>query len=686
MKKVRVPVCLISCVLGSVFLPSASASAAGFQSAALPHEENGILTLEDGQKWYKVNGFEDNSDYIITVRNGAGETVMLTATDGDYTQYIWNYSRTYMTASTEPMVMTLTTGRFMLSCVDGELYPYYEYRDGDRIWAHEDSVLRYSDRRGTLYLKYNAESNPPFIMTADRDEASEVILYSRITTLARCITRQPAAETYVIEESGYAAPVFSVGISDVIPDRVQWFVDGEEQPCSSLTFHAETLRGQTAGVHSVYCVVEAHDSDGVFYCEQSAEATFVIAKGVLPDSVMTFSDIHEEYWLIGKAIKAVMNETDGYIPSLVICSGDFVNGPTAEKERELKRYFPQIVSALGGLDAVFVSGNHDSAEAASLMSTAADLGAAPDLPAAGGLIFDGESDAVQKHGRNSRFAKGILTYGINFDAARKETEYETVYTYEGVIGGVETFLKSATESYHGELIVISAHSGLHVIGMQPESVNYYDYPLSEWIGYNHYNLDRSYELAETINRYAQQYGMDILYLFGHNHSRGEKELFLTDGSRLISTECYADKQYSEQTLHFTYANAGYLSSAIGAADSKFSLIYRDGDRISYDLLSAAGGSVRHADILAKHPYEEPAPVDTTSLSEVNSAGASETTETTTVSVRTADIPEKQPSASGTEIPAPAAGESGNTAVIILLLSAVLLFGMMIRQKRDHSAE
>ena len=36
-------------------------------------EENGVLTLENGQKWYKVNGFEDENDYIICVKGSDGE-------------------------------------------------------------------------------------------------------------------------------------------------------------------------------------------------------------------------------------------------------------------------------------------------------------------------------------------------------------------------------------------------------------------------------------------------------------------------------------------------------------------------------------------------------------------------------------------------------------------------------------
>ena len=47
---------------------------------------------------------------------------------------------------------------------------------------------------------------------------------------------------------------------------------------------------------------------------------------------------------------------------------------------------------------------------------------------------------------------------------------------------------------------------------------------------------------------------------------------LKPGSELTSTVSYSDKTYETQTISFTYAHAGYISSRIGAADSHYSLI------------------------------------------------------------------------------------------------------------------
>lgn len=654
-------------LLFCICLPLSASSAVQpyYTAIAVNNEKDGVLTLENGDTWYRVREFQDDADYILTVKDNAGAQKILAVSNGESSRYIWNYYRYSMTTSTAPRIALLSASGCVLSVSGGRLMTYFTGSgDDDRAWSHEDTALCFRGSEGVWYLKYDAAADEPFAVTADRSEAAEVIVYSRYATRARCIVRQPAAASYVIEGSGYPAPVFSVGLPDVTLDSIRWFADGEEQHCRSTEFTAECLTDRPAGIHSVRCIVEAHDSDGVHYKEQSADAAFVIAKGVVPDSIMTFSDVHEEYGLITDAIGTVMQQTGGYIPSLVICSGDFVNGPTAEKDTELNRYFPQMISHLGGLDAVFVAGNHDSAEAASVMTSAAGLGAAAQLPAEGGLIFCGESDAVSQHGRNSRAAKGIVAYGINFDAALQKTDGGFYYTYENVIRSVDSFLKKTAGQYHGELVVISAHSGMHVIGQQPESVNMYS-ELYPWQGENAYNIDLSYELAQTINRYAEQYDMDILYLFGHDHSRGETELFLTDGDTLIGSHYYADRSCDALTLHFTYAHAGYLSSVIGSAVKQFSFIFRNGDSFSYDLLRSEGGVVRHEEFRAKHPYEEPAPAQTEAVSET------ETTQTTA-----------QSAASGTKAAGADAGDEMPALTIALPALAVLLLS---RKRRGHDA-
>lgn len=599
---------------------TANAAAAKLIYTSAQSSSDGVLILDNGQVWYRAAGFEDDKDYIITVRHSSGDEVVLTADDGEKTYNVWHYFRQTSVSSTSPRFTSLSSGKHYLVCNGARIGSAYTSSvSGDLIWEHIGTALRYTMNGGHWYLRFDEESESPFSFTQDLNEAAEVNIYTTGVTLARCITAQPHAESYVTEGSGYPAPTFTVGTADIDIDIVRWYVDGVQQPCSSLSFTADVLSGRTAGVHRVNCLLEGHDENGVHYRECSEDAAFVIAKGVVPDSVLTFSDIHEEYSLIPDAVEAVMDQTGGYIPSLIICTGDLVNGPTARTDEMLGKYYPRIIAELGGLDTVFVSGNHDPGEAASAMSSAAGLGSAEKLPASGGIIFNGSSAAVSAKGTNSTAAKGVKVYGLNYEAAvSDETD---VISYEKALGDIEAFLSSAATDYHGELLIISAHSGLHAIGMQPESVDRSGDNVREWYGSNSYNIDSSDELSALLDHYAEEYDMDILYLFGHDHSRGETEMFLTDGDTLISTDSYADKSFISLPLSFTYAHSGYLSSVIGCADSRFSFICRDGDKYSFDLISTTEGLVRHSEFASKY-----IPPETTAVS--SSVTTANTTTTT----------------------------------------------------------
>lgn len=629
-------------------------------------EENGVLTLENGEKWYKVNNFGDDTDNIITVTNSDGNEVILTAAKAYKSEYIWHYSRPTMVSSSSARRSTLSTDSFYLTCHNSALYNSVNWwTSGETTWNYSDSALSYNEDGAITYLKYAENSKPPFSCTSDATEAANVSIYSKGSRLSRCIAVQPTSPSYVLEGSGYAAPEFSVSLTspDIIPDTVKWFIDGSEQSCAELTFTASPLAEKPAGVHRISCLIEGHDENGIHYREQSAEAAFVIAKGVVPDSLMTFSDIHEQYYLITDAIEHIMARTGGYIPSLVVCTGDFVNGPTPDADTMLDNYFPRIVPALGGLDAVYVAGNHDAGAAAALMSSAASLGADTPLSPLGGQIFRGSSDAVSANGKSSRFAKGITVYGLNYDAAEASGSGTTAKTYESAIGELEAFLKKTSQEYRGELVIISAHSGLHVLGLQPGSVNESGSQISRWAGENAYNIDRSADVVQLINSYASEYDMDIIYLFGHDHSRHETELIMTSGDTIISTDSYADRTSSSHTLAFTYAHSGYLSTEIGCADANFSFIYRSGDSYIHDLIGI-DGKTRTTAIKANSTYKEP-PAQTTSAAPTAPAASSAATTAVTSSSHSAASP-----------------KTGDTSAAMPLLAALPALLLILSGKRS----
>ena len=571
-----------------------------FFTVSAPAETDGnTITTPDGQKWSRVKSLDDNKSYVICVKKSDGTEVMLSAGDGQDEEYIWRYYRRNMVASTYSKFSYLSTPSHYLSCIDGKLsFRYWESTIKDLFWSADETALIFREDENTYYLKYDENAETQFSMTTDRSEAAEVSVYTKGDTLERCIKVQPCSENYVTEGSGYAAPEFSVTLSDagIITDNVVWNVDGNDYDTDTLSFTAGELAGREAGVHRISCIIEGHDDKGIIYREKSSDALFVIAKGVIPDSFISFSDVHEEYHLIGNAIETTMNRTGGYIPGLIICTSDLVNGPTPDSDYMLGHYYPLIKPHLGGIDTVFVSGNHDPGKAASEMSVKADLGAAKDLSASGGLIFDGRSDAVRLNGTSSLSDGNIKVFGINYEAAAHRNVHDyRYYSYDSVIDSTKKFLEETAKDYNGELIVISAHSGLHVLGMDPASVNRNGNSISDWIGENAYNIDMSYELASLINSCAEQYDMNIIWLFGHDHSRQETEMFLTEGDTLTSPVKYTEQSFNTLPLHFTYAHAGYLSTSIGSADSSFCFVQKNDDKYSFDLIRTYDNTVRHTE-------------------------------------------------------------------------------------------
>ncbi len=127
-------------------------------------------------------------------------------------------------------------------------------------------------------------------------------------------------------------------------------------------------------------------------------------------------------------------------------------------------------------------------------------------------------------------------------------------------------------------MVISAHAGLHVLGMQDES------HASDWGGNNEYNVDKSYEMVELINQYADK--MTIVFLFGHDHSKSESEFALVPGDTITSTKAYADKAFGTQTIDFYYSHAGYITNTIGGQE-RFAYVEWNKE----DGLSLHGGTV-----------------------------------------------------------------------------------------------
>lgn len=618
---------------GKVIMPGTAYSADIKVDAEVEYtEESGKVTIYDGSEWYKVNSFEDGKEYIIGISLSDGTERFVTA-EGRESPYIFNfYKQTMVTSTAAPYTALKRSGKRLV--FSGGEALMVGNTGSNETWEYNDGLLMYTSGGKTSYAAYSGG----FTYTDNKSEAAVTEIFTRGDTLGRCILTQPAAESYVIAGSGYSAPVFRIELteSDIVADSVTWFVDGEEKMSGGLSFKADELTGKPAGVHRVSCLIEAHDSKNNHYRERSEEALFIIAEGIVPNSVFTFSDVHGEYHLIADAIETIMAHTGNNIPSLIISTGDWANGPRSDYETALNWDHPRMKASLGGIDTVYVAGNHDSSEAAAEISKAAGLGADDDIDDGCGVIFNGSKLSGTYSENADISAKDIIVYGINYKAAEFQKDESICFSYKNVIPQIEDFLKETAKDYHGQLVIISAHSGLHVLGEQSESIDKYGRNIGSWIGENAYNPDDSAILAAVLNHYAREYGMDIMYLFGHDHSRSEKEFILTAGDELTSTISYDERKSVTIPLDFTYAHSGYLSTQIGCADAIFSFIYRDGDKYSYDLMKAGESEIlRHTDIASRYVPKETteiaASTSITTTNEVTSSAASSATSRSSVS-------------------------------------------------------
>ena len=583
---------MFSCVSTAVEAAENDSVSFSFGSTAFSVKNN-IVSI-GSVKYYKTSEPVSSQEYIIGCKRNdeSGLTDALTVYGDGANLFTFTYdldsmgggsaaklnaSEYALTASSEGLKMTASKkqGPPPEMPKEGAEPPKPELLSEPQFeWKYENDNLFYTNGEETYYLSF---IDGVFSSTDSREKAAEITLYTSGEVLNRCFASQPQAVNYELVGSGYNAPVFSADLTDKAEfDSVTWYVDGEVQPDENISFdaqsgktvfEAESLKGKEAGVYRVCCTAFGIDENNNYYRETSDVVNFVVCNGVEKNSFITFSDIHEEFEKTGEAIEEFMIDHNGKIPALVICTGDFNNGATASVERMEQEIIPAIRAQLGGLDAVFVSGNHEASEASVKENILSNLGATEDFDDGIGVIFDSASKAARTNGKNSRNTDGLVVYGLNFYGLEQtDSEENKSYTYEGAVEQLEGFLSERAKNYNGEPIVISSHTGLHVLGVQPESTNQNGENISEWGGSNQYNLTCSDKMVELLNKYADKYKMDIIFLFGHDHSRSEVEMTLKPGDKIISTVDSSEKTFTEQTLRFTYAHAGYLSGAIGSAD------------------------------------------------------------------------------------------------------------------------
>ncbi len=491
------------------------------------------------------------------------------------------------------------------------------------------TLISYTDGGVTWYLTVN--DSGVIVGTQDESAAVKGDVYSgtassdpggagdsgeTVDADAPVFDVQPESLHYVLVDSGYAAPTYTVTVS--LPEGsaanniyLQWFVNGQAYgerekipgPTATSTITIPELQGMKAGVYPVYCQATCNlrDESGepVEHTSTSYTTNFIVCSGVKPNSILTFSDVHETWNNVGQAIYDTIIAENGLIPALVIATGDYNNDYVAGFGEDLilsciDTMIFRISLQLGGIDTVWVSGNHDNGYAAAFTNANINAGFGAveedyiDIEngiSGTGIIYDSRT-AVNAD--SSAANEGLIVIGVNYEDAGSQGAYANPstgrpadpskldYGAEGSTGTVYEHLKkaldSAAEGYNGELVVISTHSGLHTVGVDPDSAAA---GASAWSGGIDYSITNSAAIVALINSYVEKYDMDILFLFGHDHSKGESEFIKTPGDTITATVSYADQTTEDIELLFTYAHAGYITNTIGGQENYSYITYDD---------------------------------------------------------------------------------------------------------------
>ena len=492
---------------------------------------------------------------------------------------------------------------------------YISTADGSKVSFNgtEEGALKVSVYSGSSAPSKSSSSSsdddedaeaPTFVLQPGEDDSASKVAYTTDTAFA---TTQPVFKTTVqlpdtyTEETGATditiTPYLDGTAAEAVvvkAEDVQWVQLTEEIPATeeseavpatyayqaSAEFAPTSLVNAAVGSYSIYFTAavtvttpaetEGGDPTTETHTATSSYAAYIVAAGVLENSAITFSDVHESWSSVGKAIGTVITQNEGKIPALIICTGDWssTKGKGADEEETLS-VIAKLKLQLADIDAVFSSGNHE--DGATTIANA-DVGNYNATVAEGdtyGIIYDNRAnndltdeakEDDEAFGTSDALKTDVIVYSLTFDAVESSNDYADIIT------ALEATLKQLVEEEFDGVFYIASHTGLHVLGIQPQSAAG---GASEWAGSNTYNINNSYAMVTMLNKYAAQ-GLDIVFMFGHDHSKGESEIYLTPGNVIYSTINYDDQVYSKQTILFTYGHAGYLGGS-GASTTSFSL-------------------------------------------------------------------------------------------------------------------
>lgn len=242
---------------------------------------------------------------------------------------------------------------------------------------------------------------------------------------------------------------------------------------------------------------------------------------------------------LDKIVKQIYNSGNEEITEAFIC-GDYYEQDEISKEESEKGidYIYKILNRQWGLkhdEISFVQGNHDPFNTEQLDTT-------------GGI--DREYYSIYQINHDEYM--WIRQAGIDIETKISETASE-----------LRVWLNEKVKIGYSKPIFVITHLPLH-------HTHRYDNPYSEY-------------LFDVLNE-AGANGLNIVYLFGHNHSKeydnylGGSAIYLAKGEEIIIPDIQGSNtgEYKSETLNFTYMNAGYIGkSSDGILSSCIFKIYED---------------------------------------------------------------------------------------------------------------
>lgn len=354
-------------------------------------------------------------------------------------------------------------------------------------------------------------------------------------------------------------------------------------------------------------------------------------------SILTFSDYqkftsdyqNDDASVLVPQLNSILGQAydAGVRPDYFIFGGDFTCLQTLEAANKGKKQVTDAVFSkwtnLYDENSVLIQGNHDIAETDGLATT-------------GPYYFD-----------------TCIIYAIN------EDDYTAKVTSDDSLGiteaTAEEFRRWAEERINaGETrpVILATHAGIH-------------YDIDRTDANNKY----AYILFDVVNEVAED--LDIVYLFGHNHTDGDEQVggsitFYRPGDEIeVCTETSMDdKAGTPQKLNFTYMNYGYVGyiGDIKNNESTFEptdlLVASDiriyNDRITVERYSANGHEEQYdGEVERTHKkIEEPAPTVVPEPTPTQGTQMQETTPTAIPDNVKVTTPSPAPQASATAVTSP----------------------------------